>query len=92
MGGIGISMNSQDGEKSPSTPLTMLPSQVVEEIANKLGISINAKDALAKGKIDLPENIDIKITRLSKNTSCTIKKQGAEYTVTYEGKSVTVRA
>lgn len=91
MGGIGISLQSQD----PSKPVATLPSHVVEDIANKLGISANVKDALAKGRIDIPENVDIKVTRLSDptgNTYCTVRKDGAEYTITHQGRTVKLRA
>jgi len=91
MGGIGISLQAQD----PSKPVATLPSHVVDDIASKLGISANVKDALSKGKIDIPENVDIKVTRLSDpsgNTFCTIRKDGPEYTITYQGKSAKLRA
>lgn len=84
MGGIGISIKG-----SPSTLLTSFPQRVVDEIANKLGISTVAKGSLAGGKIDLPEDVEVEITRRSNpdplTNSLTITKLsgGAGYRLRY---------
>jgi hypothetical protein len=91
MGGIGISMDSQAGTGSPVKPLASVPQQVIDEIARQLGITESdskerTRQALAAGKIDLPEDVDIKLTRVSTNTYCTIRKlPGGGYSVTSAG-------
>ena len=71
-----------------STPLISLPQKVVDEIAAKLGIETpQTKQALAGGKIDLPDNVAVTITRKKTNEFLTFKKLrgGAEFEVTYRG-------
>jgi len=90
MGGIGISLNSQEGGKGPtSTPLTNLPEKVVDEIAKQLGIQTPAtRQALTTGKIPLPDDVEVTITRLSTKGSITITKKGSKYTLKYGDKTV----
>jgi len=89
MGGIGISIHSQEGKASPSTPLTNLPDKVVDEIARQLGIYTPAtRQALTGGKIPLPDDVEVTITRLSTNGSVTIKKTGSKFTLKYGDKTV----
>lgn len=92
MGGIGITIHSQESTRSPSTPITSLPKKVVDEIARQLGISEPAQRALASGKLDLPDDVDVKLTRLSNSESCTVRKLsgGATYRITYRDKTVDV--
>lgn len=94
MSGIGISMESQEGgENAASTPLTSLPQKVVDEVAKLLGIeTAQTKQALAGGKIDLPDNVAITITRKRTNESLTIKKLrgGARFELTHGSRTTTV--
>ena len=93
MGGFGLEFHTPSTDKNLApTPLTDVPQNVVDEIANKLGITAQtSKDALAtalaKGKMNLPADVALKITRLSDptgNTHCTIKKlQGGGYSLTF---------
>jgi len=85
MGGIGISINSQEaGKGSAATPLTSLPEKVVDEIAKQLGIQTPAtRQALTAGKIPLPDDVEVTITRLSTKGSVTIKKTGSKYRLKY---------
>jgi hypothetical protein len=84
MGGIGITIKG-----GPSTHLTHLPQRVVDQIASKLGISAIGKAALAEGTMDLPEGVEVEITRLSNadplTNSLTIRKLpgGAGYRLRY---------
>jgi hypothetical protein len=93
MGGIGIELHSQEGKGSPSTALTSLPDKVVSEIATKLGIvSAETRQALTAGKMNLPDDVEVKITRLSNSDSCTIKKLagGSTYRITYRNTTVDI--
>ena len=93
MGGIGISVDSQETESSPSTPRVSLPPEVVEHIASKLGImTAETKQALLAGKISLPEGVAVTITRKKNNDQLTIKKQpgGSPYDVTYKGSTTKI--
>lgn len=94
MGGIGVTIHSKEGKKSPSsTPVLRLPKEVVDEIARQLGISEEAKLALTAGTCDLPDNVDVTITRMSNNEILTVKKvdRGATYRVTYRDESIDVK-
>lgn len=96
MGGIGITINStEEGRTSreQSTALTGLPPDVVAKIAETLGIQTNeTKQALLAGKIDLPDNVGVTITRKLTNESLTLKKLrgGAQYELTYKGQVTTI--
>ena len=93
MGGIGISLDSQEAKSSRSTPLISLPPKVVEDIASKLGImTAKTKRALLAGKISLPEGVAVTITRKKNKDQLTIKKErgGARYQVTYKGKTTKI--
>jgi hypothetical protein len=87
MGGIGISINGE-----PTTQLTSLPNNVLDEIANALKISPIGRNSLASGKIDLPENVDVEITRKTNGDSCTLRKLpgGAGYRLTYKGNTIDI--
>jgi hypothetical protein len=87
MGGIGISISG-----APTTELTSLPNNVLDEIARALQISQVGRDSLAKGKIDLPEGVDVEITRKTNGDSCTLRKLpgGAGYRLTYKGRTVDI--
>jgi len=97
MGGIGISLHSQEGKDAPtnpSTPLVSLPEKIINEIASKLGIkSEKSRAALTSGKIALPDNVEVAITRLSTNDSLTIKKLpgGDTYVIKHKDKSYDVK-
>jgi hypothetical protein len=73
MGGIGIKIKG-----APSTHLTHLPQKVVDQIASRLGISAIGQASLVEGTMDLPENVEVEITRLSNadplTSSMTIRK------------------
>lgn len=93
MGGIGISLHSQGGARSTSTPLTSLPDKVVNEIARQLGIvSAESMQALTGGKMNLPDDVEVTITRLSNSDSCTIEKLGggATYRLKYRNTTVDI--
>jgi len=86
MGGIGISISGE-----PDTELTSLPSHVLDEVANVLKISQKGRDSLAKGKIDLPEGIEVKITRNTNKDSCTLKKlSGGGYELKYQDRTINI--
>jgi hypothetical protein len=92
MGGIGVTISSKEEgqDASQSTPLTNLPQKLVDEIASKLGIETeDTKRSLAAGKIEIPDNVEITITRKKNNDSCTIKKLrgGAEFELKYKGRT-----
>ena len=91
MGGIGISVDSQETESSPSTPRVSLPPEVVEHIASKLGIT-TAATRQALSEINLPEGVAVTITRKKNNDQLTIKKQpgGSPYDVTYKGSTTKI--
>lgn len=96
MGGIGISMHSQEKNSAQSTPLISLPAKIANHVAKTLGIkTAKTKKALSSGKISLPEGVTVRITR--KNTKgpsgrISIKKLpgGSEYQVTYKGKRMKI--
>jgi hypothetical protein len=87
MGGIGVSINGL-----PDTELTSLPNNVLNEIAAALKISQIGRDSLAKGKIDLPENVEVEITRKTNGDSCTLTKLpgGAGYRLKYKDKTIDI--
>jgi hypothetical protein len=87
MGGIGISINGE-----PTTQLTSLPNNVLDEIAKALDISPIGRKSLASGKIDLPEDVDVEITRKTTKESCTLRKLpgGAGYRLTYKGRTIDI--
>jgi hypothetical protein len=89
MGGIGITISSkEEGKAAVSTPLTSLPPNVVEEITKALGIQTDeTKQALLGGKIDLPDNVEVTITRKLTSESLTLKKLGggAQFELKYKG-------
>jgi len=91
MGGIGISVDSQETESSPSTPRVSLPPEVVEHIASKLGI-MTAETKQALSEISLLEGVAVTITRKKNNDQLTIKKQpgGSPYDVTYKGSTTKI--
>jgi hypothetical protein len=99
MGGIGIEIDSQEGKGAKPVPLTNLPQSLVDEVAKKLQITAaQSKDALAtalaQGAIGIPENVDVKITRLSTpEFDCTIRKLpgGGGYRLTFRGESTVIR-
>ena len=92
MGGIGITLNSTDEGRTSqeqSSALTSLPQDVVAKIAETLGIQTNeTKQALLAGKIDLPDNVTVTITRKITGDYLTLKKLsgGAQYELTYKDK------
>jgi hypothetical protein len=89
MGGIGISLHSQEKGSAVSTPLTSIPRKVANYIASTLGIETAAtKQALVSGKISLPEGVSVRITRKKTKERITVKKLpgGSQYEVTYKGK------
>ena len=91
MGGIGISV-SQDGENSN---LTSLPGKVVEEIARQLGIrSAESRQELAASQVNLPDDTEVTITRLSTGSSLTITKLAGSdtYRLKHQNSSVDVTA
>jgi hypothetical protein len=93
MGGIGISLHSKKDKDSPATPLVSLPAKVVDEIARQLGIySLETRQALTGGKISLPDDVEITITRASTKGSLTIRKLegGAKYRLKYGDTTVDV--
>ena len=99
MGGVGITFSStEEGQTSQqqSTPLTNLSEKVVDEIATVLGIQTSeTKQALMTGKIDLPDNVEVTITRKSTKQSLTLKKLpgvAQQFELTFEGKTRRISA
>lgn len=93
MSGVGITFNStEEGRTSDqqATPLTNLPQKVVDEIAKTLGIETdNTKRALTGGKLAIPDDVEITITRKSSGESLTFKKLqgGAEFELKFKDKT-----
>jgi hypothetical protein len=89
MGGIGISMSSQEKNRAGSTPLISLPTKIANHIAKTLGIKTpKTKKALLSGKFNLPVGVTVRITRKKTKDRISVKKlpSGSEYQVTYKGK------
>ena len=93
MSGVGITFNStEEGQTSSqsTTPLTNLPQNVADEIAKTLGIETpETKRALVAGKIDLPDDVEITVTRKRTGESLTFKKLrgGAEFELKVKGRT-----
>ena len=95
MGGVGVTISSKEDNtpSAVSTPLTNLPPNVVEKIAETLGIQTDeTKQALLAGKIDLPDNVEVTITRKITNESLTIKKLsgGSQFELKFKGRTTTI--
>jgi hypothetical protein len=96
MGGIGVTFEStEDGRTSQeqSTPVTNLPPNVVEAVARALGIQTDqTKAALRDGTLNLPDDVEVKITRKITDETLTLKKRrgGAEYELKYKGETTTI--
>jgi hypothetical protein len=97
MGGIGISMGSQESKVSASSSLAALPDKVIEQIAAQLGIvkpeSISkARESLVAEKLDLPDGAEVTLTRRSTGDSLTLTKLGggATYRLKLKDKTVDV--
>ena len=93
MGGIGISLDSQETKSARSKPLVGLPPEVVEHVASKLGIvTAKTKRALSHGEISLPEGVAVTVTRKKNKDKLTIKKlAGGSYQVTHKGKTTKIK-
>jgi len=94
MGGVGVTLSSkEEGQAAASTPLTNLPPNVVEEVARTLGIQTDeTKQALLAGKIDLPDNAEVTITRKLTSESLTLKKLGggSEFELKFKGRTTRI--
>jgi hypothetical protein len=91
MGGIGIKIKSRQRPDSdaPAVPAANLPQKVVDEIISTLGVTRvdEVRQALTTGKLDIPDDVEIEIQRLSTGTSLTITpvQGGQEFTLNHQG-------
>ncbi len=97
MGGIGIKIKSRQRPEpdSPATPVTNLPPKIVDEIIAALKVTRvdEVRQALTTGKLEIPDDVEITIERVSTGETLTITPVpgGNEFTLNQSGQRRALR-